>query len=42
MGAVVRNTGQLGPDDRAAVAAYIKSLPPVEGPKPPPKEPPKQ
>jgi mono/diheme cytochrome c family protein len=29
---VVRNTGQLGDADRLAMAAYIKSLPPVEGP----------
>ena len=33
MTAVVRNTGQLAPEDRAAMAAYVKSLPPVEGPK---------
>ena len=31
---VVRHTSQLTPDDRAAIAAYIKALPPVEGPKP--------
>jgi mono/diheme cytochrome c family protein len=36
MVAVVRNTSQLSKDDRAAMAIYIKSLPPVEGPKPPP------
>jgi len=35
MVAVVRNTAQLSKDDRAAMAIYIKSLPPVEGPKPP-------
>jgi mono/diheme cytochrome c family protein len=35
MTAVVRNTGELAPEDRAAIAAYIKSLPPVEGPKKP-------
>lgn len=35
MVAVVRNTAQLSNEDRAAMAAYIKSLPPVEGPKPP-------
>ena len=35
MVAVVRNTAQLSKEDRAAMAAYIKSLPPVEGPKPP-------
>jgi len=33
MRAVVRNMSQLSPEDRAAIAAYIKSLPPVEGPK---------
>ena len=33
MTAVVRNTGQLTPEDRAAMATYVKSLPPVEGPK---------
>jgi mono/diheme cytochrome c family protein len=38
MAAVVRNTSQLPPSDRAAIATYIKSLPPVEGPKPPPKQ----
>jgi mono/diheme cytochrome c family protein len=32
---VVRNTAQLGAADRAAIAAYIKSLPPVDGPKQP-------
>jgi mono/diheme cytochrome c family protein len=31
---IVRHTSQLAPEDRAAIAAYIKSLPPVEGPKP--------
>ena len=41
MAEVVRTTAQLSPEDRAAIATYIKSLPPVEGPKPPerPKEP---
>jgi mono/diheme cytochrome c family protein len=35
MTAVVRNTRELSAADRAAMAAYIKSLPPVEGvPKP--------
>jgi mono/diheme cytochrome c family protein len=33
MTAVVRNIGQLAPEDRAAIAAYVKSLPPVEGSK---------
>ena len=32
---VVRNTAQLTPDDRAAIAVYIKSLPPGEGLAPP-------
>jgi len=35
MADVVKNTSQLTPDDRAAIAVYIKSLPPVEGPTPP-------
>jgi mono/diheme cytochrome c family protein len=35
MADVVKNTAQLSPDDRAAIAVYIKSLPPVEGPTPP-------
>jgi mono/diheme cytochrome c family protein len=35
MVAVMRNTAQLSQEDRAAMAVYIKSLPPVEGPKPP-------
>ena len=29
---VARNTAQLSAEDRAAIAAYIKSLPPVDGP----------
>ena len=29
---VIKNTSQLTPEDRAAIAEYIKSLPPVEGP----------
>jgi mono/diheme cytochrome c family protein len=37
MTAVTRNTEQLPAEDRAAIAAYIKSLPAVEGPKKPPK-----
>jgi len=32
MAGVGRNTSQLPKDDRAAIAAYIKSLPPIEGP----------
>jgi mono/diheme cytochrome c family protein len=35
MAAVVRNTAQLSAADRAAIATYIKSLPPVDGPTPP-------
>jgi mono/diheme cytochrome c family protein len=37
MAAVVRNTAQLSPEDRKAMAIYIKSLPPVEGRQPPKK-----
>jgi mono/diheme cytochrome c family protein len=35
MAAAVRNTSKLSAEDRAAMAAYLKSLPPVEGPKHP-------
>src|SRR6202171_5227746 len=35
MARVIRNTSQLSPDDRAAIAEYLKSLPPVDGPPPP-------
>ena len=35
MAKVTANTGQLTAEDRTAIATYIKSLPPVEGPKPP-------
>ncbi len=35
MARVIRNTSQLSAEDRAAIAAYLKSLPPVEGPRPP-------
>jgi mono/diheme cytochrome c family protein len=38
MTSVVRNTAQLSPDDRNALAHYVKSLPPIEGPKPPAKK----
>jgi mono/diheme cytochrome c family protein len=31
----IRNTSQLGAGDRAAIAEYLKSLPPVDGPSPP-------
>ncbi len=34
MAEVVRNTAQLSADDRTAIADYVKSLPPVAGPKP--------
>jgi mono/diheme cytochrome c family protein len=35
---VIRNTAQLTPQDRAAMAVYIKSLPPKQGPKKPEKK----
>lgn len=35
---VIRNTSQLAPADRAAMAEYLKSLPPVEGPPRPPRK----
>ncbi|MBV8840142.1 MAG: cytochrome c [Alphaproteobacteria bacterium] len=38
MAPVIRNTSQLTEADRAAMATYLKSLPAVEGPKPPPKK----
>jgi mono/diheme cytochrome c family protein len=38
MAPVIRNTSQLTPQDRHAMAVYIKSLPPVEGPKKPEKK----
>jgi cytochrome c553 len=34
---VIKNTSQLSGEDRAAMAEYIKSLPPVEGPSRPKK-----
>jgi mono/diheme cytochrome c family protein len=35
MGEVIDdNTSQLTPEDRAAIAAYLKALPPVDNPKP--------
>jgi cytochrome c553 len=40
MAAVQRNLSQLGDEDRAAIAAYLKSLPPIHAPKPPKKAPP--
>jgi mono/diheme cytochrome c family protein len=38
MARVIRNTSQLSKDDRAAMANYLKSLPPVNGPPKPPKK----
>jgi mono/diheme cytochrome c family protein len=32
---VIKNLAQLTPEDRAAMAAYLKSLPPIDGPTPP-------
>jgi mono/diheme cytochrome c family protein len=32
MVSVIKNTSQLGDDDRVAIAIYLRSLPPVEGP----------
>jgi mono/diheme cytochrome c family protein len=42
MARVIRNTSQLSAEDRAAMAAYLKSLPAVEGPVRPKKAPAKQ
>ena len=39
MGRVIKNTSQLPAEDRAAMAAYLKELPPVEGPPRPAKAP---
>jgi mono/diheme cytochrome c family protein len=38
MAEVISNTSLLSPDDRAAIAAYVASLPPTQGPTPPPKK----
>jgi len=38
MAHVIKNTSQLKPADRDAIAEYVKSLPPVEGPPRPPKK----
>jgi mono/diheme cytochrome c family protein len=35
---VIRNTSQLSPESRAAMAAYLKSLPPIESPPKPEKK----
>jgi mono/diheme cytochrome c family protein len=39
MTAVIRNTSNLTPQDRTAMAVYLKSLPAVDGPPRPPKKP---
>ena len=36
---VIKNTSQLSGEDRAAIADYIKSLPPIDGPPRPPRKP---
>jgi len=38
MAEVIRNTALLAAADRAAIATYVATLPPRQGPKPPPKE----
>jgi mono/diheme cytochrome c family protein len=38
MTSVIKNTSQLSAEDRDAIAEYVKSLPPVEGPPKPPKK----
>jgi mono/diheme cytochrome c family protein len=38
MADVISNTSLLGPQDRAAIAAYVITLPPRQGPKRPPKK----
>jgi mono/diheme cytochrome c family protein len=38
MAEVIHNTSLLGAEDRAAIAAYVISLPPVQGPTPPAKK----
>src|SRR5882762_1080179 len=38
MARVIKNTSQLPPEDRAGMAEYLKSLPPVDGPPPPPRK----
>ena len=38
LSAVIRNTSQLTDEDRAAMATYLKSLPPVDGPPKPAKK----
>jgi hypothetical protein len=38
MAEVIQNTSLLSVGDRAAIANYIASLPPTQGPTPPPKK----
>jgi mono/diheme cytochrome c family protein len=38
MARVIRNTSKLSAEDRSAIAAYVKSLPPVDGPPRPPRK----
>jgi cytochrome c553 len=38
MADVSPNTSQLSAADRAAIANYVASLPPIKGPTPPPKK----
>jgi hypothetical protein len=38
MTSVIKNTSLLSAEDRDAIAEYIKSLPPVDGPPKPPKK----
>ena len=38
MAEVIRGTSLLGADDRAAIADYVFTLPPVQGPTPPPEK----
>jgi hypothetical protein len=38
MAEVIRGTSLVGVDDRAAIATYIASLPPRQGPSRPPKK----
>jgi hypothetical protein len=38
MVSVIKNTSQLSAEDRDAIAEYVKSLPPVDGPPRPSKK----
>ena len=42
MARVIKNTSQLPADDRAAIAEYLKSLPPIDGPPRPKKKKPRE